>query len=222
MKAPRLIVAVVACLAVSGPAHAQIPTIDVDAIFRMGEQLVELEKQLQEQQEMVRNMTEGLSGMGDQFFRDLEGAMPENWGGAMGPSGKYGAPGREILEDRNSSLESMTPSEASEHIAQRQREHEAANLAMLQEIYDNNNRELREMQDLAARIQTADTQREVQDLQARIQTSQGAIEANSMRLNNLSMLSKAETEILERESYESFHRRATGDEGESSQLRLVR
>lgn len=217
MKAPRLLLASAICLAVSGPVSAQIATIDVKAITEMGQQLSALRNQLEEQRNMVRNMTEGLTGLGEEFFNDLNSAMPENWEDVL----DAGQRGRPVLEDRERELSDMPPSEASRVIRERQREQQAAQLAMLQDVYDKNQSQLEEMQQLSARIQTADTQRQVQDLQARIQASQGAVEANNMRLNNMTMLRQAEQELLEEESYEAFHRRATG-EGQPSQLRLVR
>lgn len=217
MKAPRLLLASAICLAVSGPVSAQIATIDVKAITEMGQQLSALRNQLEEQRNMVRNMTEGLTGLGEEFFNDLNSAMPENWEDVL----DAGQRGRPVLEDRERELSDMPPSEVSRVIRERQREQQAAQLAMLQDVYDKNQSQLEEMQQLSARIQTADTQRQVQDLQARIQASQGAVEANNMRLNNMTMLRQAEQELLEEESYEAFHRRATG-EGQPSQLRLVR
>lgn len=221
MKTPRLLFAALTCVALTGPVNAQIATIDIDAISRMGQQLSQLEAQLNEQRAMVKNMTEGLTGLGDEFFRDLNNSMPNNWEDVISPSGRYGQSGREILNDRQRELDDLSGSEASSRIHERQREQQAAQLAMLQEVYENNERQMQEMQQLSGRIETAQTQREVQDLQARIQTSQGAVEANSMRLHNMTMLREAENELLEQESYDAFHRRATGDGG-SSQLRLVR
>lgn len=217
MKAPRLLLATTVCFAVSGPVHAQFATIDVAAIAQLAQQITALESQLSEQRDMVRNMTEGLTGLGDEFFRDLNSSMPDRWEDVL----DAGERGRPILEDRERELSDMTPSEASRVIHERQREQQAAQLAMLQDVYEKNQRQLDEMRQLSNRIETADTQREVQDLQARIQASQGAVEANNMRLNNMTMLRQAEQDLLEEESYEAFHRRATG-EGQESQLRLVR
>lgn len=217
MKAPRLLLATTVCFAISGPAHAQFATIDVAAIAQMVEQVTALEKQLTQQQDMVRNMTEGLTGLGDEFFRDLNSSMPDSWEDVL----DAGQRGRPVLEDRERELSDLPPREASRVIHERQREQQAAQLAMLQDVYDKNQRQLDEMQQLSGRIETADTQREVQDLQARIQASQGAVEANNMRLNNMTMLRQAEQDLLEEESYEAFHRRATGD-GQESRLRLVR
>lgn len=223
MKAPRLLLATAVCLAVSAPVNAQIATIDVKAIAEMGQQLTALDNQLTEQRNMVKNMTDGLTGLGDEFFRDLNNSMPDNWEDVISPSGRYGQSGRDILDNREREYGDMAPNEASEHIREREKEQQAAQLAMLQEVYENNQRQMQEMQQLSGRIETAQTQREVQDLQARIQASQGAVEANNMRLNNMTMLRQSEADLLERESYDAFHRRATGDGNEaSSQLRLVR
>lgn len=217
MKAPRLLLAATVSFAISGPVHAQFATIDVAAIAQMVEQVAALEEQLRQQQDMVRNMTEGLTGLGDEFFRGLNSSMPDSWEDVL----DAGQRGRPVLEDRERELSDMPPREASRVIRERQREQQAAQLAMLQEVYDKNQRQLDEMRQLSARIETADTQRQVQDLQARIQASQGAVEANNMRLNNMTMLRQAEQDLLEEESYEAFHRRATGD-GQESRLRLVR
>lgn len=217
MKAPRLLLATAVCFAVSGPVHAQFATIDAAAILQLEQQFTQLKNQLEQQKDMVRNMTEGLTGLNDQFFSDLNQSMPDNWEDVL----DAGQRGRPVLEDRDRELSEMPPQEASRVIRQRQREQQAAQLVMLQDVYENNQRQLEEMRQLSARIETADTQRQVQDLQARIQASQGAVESNNMRLNNMTMLREAEQELLEEESYEAFHRRATG-EGRESQLRLVR
>lgn len=220
MKTPRIFFSVVAGVALSSSVQAQILTLDMDAIARMGEQLTQLQDQLNQQQEMVRNMTEGLTGLGDEFFRETENSMPERWEDAIGSSGRYGEAGRQILEQREAERLNTDPAEASRQLNDRLREAEATHLAMLQDVYENNNHQLREMQQLAARINTANSQREVNDLQARIQSSQGAIEANNMRLQNLEMLNHAETTVLDQQRREAFTDRAIRED--RSTLRLVR
>lgn len=221
MKTPRIVISVVVGLALSSSVQAQIATIDIKAITEMGQQLTQLKSQLEQQKNMLRNMTEGLTGLGDEFFNDLNNSMPDSWEDVISPNGRYGQSGRDIFEDRERELEDMSPRDASRRIHARQNEQRAAQLAMLQDVYQNNERQMREMQLLSSRIETATTQRQVQDLQARILASQGAVEANNMRLNNMTMLRNAEADLLEQESYDAFHRRSTGG-GEPSQLRLVR
>ncbi|WP_427047285.1 type IV secretion system protein [Halomonas casei] len=220
MRTPRLFIAAAAYFAISGTAHAQIATIDVEAIMNMGKQLESMKNQLEQQQKMVRNMTEGLTDLGDEFFRETVNSMPENWEDALGSSGSYGSAGRQILAEREEERSNMDPADAPRQLNERLREQEATHLAMLQDVYENNSHQLQEMQQLASHIETADTQREVNDLQARIQTSQGAIEANNMRLQNLDMLNQAETTVLDQQRREAFTDRAI--RSDRSTLRLVR
>ena len=199
----------------SSPAQAQIAVIDPAAIVHLTNQITEMAKQLETQKAMLENLTDGLGGWEYNSFGEYSGNLPKEWGDvysdALGGDSIYSSEAQSLLDALKNEIQGMDDQEATRHIQERIRQKNAIDRVMMQRVYDNQQLELSQMEELARDIEGATTQREVQELQARIQTSQGAIQANHVKLQNMQMLQEAQSRLLEDQQEDAVMRRNFGD-----------
>ena len=204
----------------SSPVQAQIAVIDPAAIVHLTNQITEMAKQLETQKAMLENLTDGLGGWEYNSFGEYSENLPKEWGDvysdALGGDSIYSSEAQSLLDALKNEVEGMNELEAVEHIGRRIEEKNATDRVMMQRVYDNQQLELSQMEELARDIEGATTQREVQELQARIQTSQGAIQANHVKLQNMAMLQEVQSRLLEDQRDQAARNRLVGDGSDDS------
>jgi type IV secretion system protein VirB5 len=88
---------------------------------------------------------------------------------------------------------------------------------MTEQAYDNQMRELNDMQTLTQQIGQATTQKQIEDLQARIQTAQGAIHGEQTKLQLMAMGQQAQQQLLQQQKAVAQKRYLLGDDDEQNQ-----
>ena len=217
MKKLAMATGLVAALAT--PAYAQVAVIDAGSIGHLLTQIEEMRNQLETQQRTLEALT-GSRSYNHGNFGQYGDNLPEEWGDAygdaLGGDSVYQADAQSVLDALSNEVEGMNELEAVNHMNNRIREKNATDRVMMQRVYDNQQLELREMEELAQEIDSAETQKDIQDLQARIQTSQGAIQANQVKLQNMAMLQEVQSRLLEDQRDQAARNRLIGDGSEDS------
>lgn len=217
--AKKLAMATGLVVALANPAYAQVAVFDASSLAHLATQISKMKDQLEEQKRMYEALT-GARSYNHGNFGQYGDNLPEEWGDvygdALGGDSAYQADAQSVLDALSSEVEGMNELEAVNHMNNRIREKNATDRVMMQRVYDNQQLELREMEELAQEIDSAQTQKDIQDLQARIQTSQGAIQANQVKLQNMAMLQEVQSRLLEDQREQAARNRLIGDGSEDS------
>lgn len=191
---------------------AQIPVTDAASIaqrsIELGKQLVEMKSQLEQMRQQYEALT-GSSGRGGLLNDSIQQAannFPTQWGDAYGDgsgSGRYFDDAEAMLSDLRSKMASMSPSQALDYARQQRQQKGIYDRVMTEQVYNDQMRELANMQELTNQIDTSTSMKEIADLQARIGTAQGTIQAQQQKLQSMAMLQQAQDKILEEQQNEA-------------------
>lgn len=183
----------------------------------MVQQLTQLKAQLEQQ----KRMYESLSGSGNYGAMLSNGAqtiqnnLPEDWttvyNDAMGSSSMSGE-ATSMQGAFDSKINNMSRADALAYANKQLREKGAYDRVMAQKAYNNQMRELEDIQTLTASIDTTTSQKEISDLQARIQTAQGTIQGEQAKLQLMAMLQKSQDKMLEQQKELAVRRYSIGTE----------
>ncbi len=200
---------------------AQIPVTDVVSIAaraeQMAMQLVQLKNQLGQMEQQYAALT-GSSGAGSLLpnaIGQAANSFPQDWqnvyGDTLGGSSPYANSAGAMLSRMKQNIAGMTPSQAIDYAGQQREQEGAYNRAMTQKVYDDQMRNLSNLQDLTQQINSASSLKDTADLQARIGTAQGTIQAEQEKLQAMAMLQRAQSQLLETQENEANNRYMYGD-----------
>ncbi|HHG5524310.1 type IV secretion system protein [Pseudomonas aeruginosa] len=189
-------------------------------VENMVQQLAQLKAQLETQKAMYESMT-GARGFGSVLPDStgiLQQNLPQDWrkiySDAMNSSSSITGSVRDMVGRFDSEIQGMGRIEALEFVNQRIKEKGAYDRVMAERAYNNQMRELQDIQALTAQIDTTTTQKEIADLQARIQTAGGAIQGEQAKLQLMAMLQQAQDKVLEQQKETAVRRYVIGEPGE--------
>lgn len=192
-------------------------------VQQMIQQLANLKEQLSTQQGMYGAMT-GSSGMGGMLpdsTSTYQKNLPEDWNrvyaDAMNSNSSVTGDAQSMLSQFDSQIEGMDPEEAMNFTKARMREKGAYDRVLAQTAYNNQMRELEDIQALTDRIDSTTSQKEIADLQARIGTAQGAIQGEQAKLQLMSMLQSSQDKILQQQRSQAAKRWAVGTGSDDNQ-----
>jgi type IV secretion system protein VirB5 len=122
---------------------------------------------------------------------------------------------RDMLGQFDSEVENMGRTEALDLVNQRLKEKGAYDRVMAQQAYNNQMRELEDIQTLTNQIDTTTSQKEIADLQARISTAQGAIQGEQAKLQLMAILQQSQDKVLQQQQQTAVRRYVIGDQNDS-------
>ncbi|MGP8741417.1 type IV secretion system protein [Pseudomonas aeruginosa] len=215
-------------LGVASVSHAQVIVEDpgvlantVLQVENMVQQLANLKSQLETQEGMYASMTgaRGFGGMLPGSAGELQKNLPADWGkvysDAMNSNSSITGSVRDMLGQFDSEVENMGRSEALDLVNQRLKEKGAYDRVMAQQAYNNQMRELEDIQTLTNQIDTTTSQKEIADLQARISTAQGAIQGEQAKLQLMAILQQSQDKVLQQQQQTAVRRYVIGDQNDS-------
>lgn len=104
---------------------------------------------------------------------------------------------RSKINQMSSALNGMSPNQAMQYLRRQEQIKAASDGVMTESIYNNQMRELQNMEQLTAAIKSASTPKEIADLQARIQTAQGEIQAEQEKINLIKIAQDSQQKLLD-------------------------
>ncbi|TXC85486.1 type IV secretion system protein [Paraburkholderia azotifigens] len=208
-------------------AHAQIitacPTCDLTVVTQAMQQIAQLKAQLdqaRQQYEAITGSVGGYSSMLPMSISSLRGNLPQNWSqvysDAMNSTSSVSGSASSILSQFDNQIRGMGRGDALKFIDQQLHAKGAYDRAMTEQAYDNQMRELNDMQTLTQQIGQATTQKQIEDLQARIQTAQGAIHGEQAKLQLMAMGQQAQEQLLRQQQAIAQKRYLLGDDSETN------
>ncbi|MDU9036981.1 type IV secretion system protein [Pseudomonas corrugata] len=193
----------------------------VASLGHMIEQIAQAKAQLEQQKRMYESLS-GASGFGrllSNSAQTIQDNLPEDWttvyNDAMGSSSMSGD-ATSMQEAFDSKINNMSRAEALAYANKQLREKGAYDRVMAQKAYNNQMRELEDIQTLTARIDTTTSQKEISDLQARIQTAQGTIQGEQAKLQLMAMLQKSQDKMLDQQKELAVRRYSIGTEDDDN------
>lgn len=206
-------------------ANAQIVTNDPALNITQGlqlqnqiQQLANALQQLKTQQDMLSNIS-GASGYGSMLGGSTnvyKQNLPEDWGqvysDAMNSSSSLTGSANSMLGRFDQQIQNMAPAEAMAFTRNKLREKGAYDRVMAENAYNNQMRELSDIQTLTAQIDSTTSLKQIQDLQARIQTAQGAIQGETAKMALMNMLQGSQDKILQEQHEKAVRRFTIGDD----------
>jgi len=191
-------------------------------VQQMIQQLANLKEQLSTQQGMYGAMT-GSSGMGGMLpdsTSTYQQNLPEDWNkvyaDAMNSNSSVTGDAQSMLSQYDSEIEGMDRIEAMDYVNQRLREKGAYDRVVAQKAYNNQMRELEDIQALTDRIDSTTSQKEISDLQARISTAQGAIQGEQTKIQLMAVLQESQNKLLEQQQKKAVDRWLLGEPGNNT------
>lgn len=227
MKFVRIIVAAAVLAASCASAQAQIvvtnPTSFAQQAANFAQQIANLRSQLQQAESQYAAITGNIGQYQNLLptsLSTLKGNLPQNWeqvySDAMNSSSSVSGSASSILSRFDSQIQGMGRGDAMTFINQQLHAKGAYDRAMTEQAYDNEMRELNDMQSLTNQIGQATTQKQIEDLQARIQTAQGAIHGEQAKLQLMAMGQQAQDNLLRQQQSVAQKRYLYGDDSESN------
>ncbi|HGA2320496.1 TPA: type IV secretion system protein [Pseudomonas putida] len=224
MNLRPLAIAILIAVAPMG-AIAQIvtndPALNITQGLQLANQVKELAnalEQLKTQQSMLDNMS-GSSGYGSMLSNSnstYKQNLPEDWGqvysDAMNSSSALTGTANSLLGKFDQQIQSMPPADAMEFTKTKLREKGAYDRVMAENAYNNQMRELSDIQTLTSQIDSTTSSKQIQDLQARILTAQGAIQGESAKFQLMSMLQNSQDKMLQQQHESAVRRFTLGDD----------
>ncbi|EGD4232513.1 type IV secretion system protein [Salmonella enterica subsp. enterica serovar Meleagridis] len=174
----------------------------VEQLQQMEQQLTQLKSQLETQKNMYESMakTTNLGELLGTSTSELANNLPENWkevyADALNSSSSVTPSVNNMMGQFNAEVDGMSPGEAITYMNKKLAEKGAYDRVIAEKAYNNQMRELSDMQALTKQIKTAPDLKSIADLQARIQTSQGAIQGEQAKLNLMNMLQQSQDKLL--------------------------
>jgi type IV secretion system protein VirB5 len=208
-------------------AHAQIvtacPTCDLTVVTQAMQQIAQLKAQLDQARQQYEAMTGSIGGYSSMLptsASTLRNNLPQNWSqvysDAMNSSSSVSGSASSILSQFDNQIHGMGRGDALKFIDQKLHEKGAFDRAMTEQAYDNQMRELNDMQSLTQQIGQATTQKQIADLQARIATAQGAIHGEQAKLQLMAMGQQAQEQLLRQQQAIAQKRYLLGDDSETN------
>ncbi|KLB47830.1 type IV secretion system protein, partial [Xanthomonas euvesicatoria] len=119
---------------------------------------------------------------------------------------------QQLLGQFDSQISNMGRGDALTFIRKQMREKGAYDRVMAESAYNNQMRELQDIEALTRQIDRTTSMKQIADLQARIQTSQGAIQGEQAKLHLMSMLQQSQDRILQSQQEKAVRRYTIGEE----------
>lgn len=209
-------------------AHAQIVVTDPTSLAQRATNFLQQIAQMKAQLDQARQQYEAMSGTIGSYQNmlptstsTLRNNLPQNWSqvysDAMNSTSSVSGSASSILSRFDGQIRGMGRGDALTFIDQQLHSKGAYDRAMTEQAYDNEMRELNDMQTLSQQIGQATTQKQIEDLQARIQTAQGAIHGEQTKLQLMAMGQQAQQQLLEQQREVAQKRYLIGDPSESNQ-----
>ncbi|MBZ5763336.1 hypothetical protein LAV84_27855 [Rhizobium sp. VS19-DR104.2] len=224
----KLLAATIAAALAAPLAQAQVVVEDPGVLANTIEQISYMTKQLAEAQAQVSQLKQqyealtGSSGMGSLLPNSastLRQNLPEDWSkvysDAMNSSSSITGSARQMLGRFDDQIANMGRGEALSFIRQQMREKGAYDRVMAETAYNNQMRELQDIEALTRQIDSTTSMKQIADLQARIQTSQGAIQGENAKLQLMAMLRDSQDRMLQSQQQKAVQRYTIGEDGES-------
>jgi len=176
---------------------------NVEQVRQMVAQVEQLKQQLAQQKAQYEALT-GNSGLGSLLngsISDLSGNLPADWksvySDAMNSNSSITGSAGQMLSEFDSQIDNMGSGEALNFINQKMREKGAYDRVMAEKAYNNQMRELKDMEALTNQIDSTTDMKQISDLQARIQTASGAIQGENTKLHLMGMLQQSQDKMLQ-------------------------
>ena len=223
---PRAIA--IALAASCAGAHAQIVVTDPTSLAQRATNFLQQIAQMKAQLDQARRQYEAMSGTLGSYQNilptstsTLRNNLPQNWSqvysDAMNSTSSVSGSASSILSQFDNQIRGRGRGDALKFIDQKLHEKGAYDRAMTEQAYDNQMRELNDMQTLTQQIGQATTQKQIEDLQARIQTAQGAIHGEQAKLQLMAMGQQAQQQLLQQQKAVAQKRYLLGDDDEQNQ-----
>ncbi|PNV26472.1 type IV secretion system protein [Xanthomonas citri] len=224
----KLLAGALAVALITPSVHAQMIVEDpgvlantIQQISYMTQQLAEAKSQVEQLRQQYAALT-GNSGMGalmPNSASTLRENLPEDWtkvySDAMNSSSSITGSAQQLLGQFDSQISNMGRGDALTFIRKQMREKGAYDRVMAENAYNNQMRELQDIEALTRQIDRTTSMKQIADLQARIQTSNGAIQGEQAKLQLMSMLQQSQDRILQSQQEKAVRRYTIGEEGES-------
>lgn len=229
------IVACVAALALAPvSAQAQLITLDPTQAANMLTQFTHMKAQLDQLKSQVETARKeydaltGSSGIGSLISGStslFKANLPQDWtrvySDAMNSTSSITASASSMLAQFKSQIANMGRGDALKFIQQQLQTKGAYDRQMVQMAYDNQMRELNDMQELTNQIDKTTTPKQILDLQARIQTAQGAIQGEQTKLQLMAMAQQAQDKLLKVQEEEAVLRYTIGTDHDHTAPRIT-
>jgi len=207
----------------NGLAQHGIPTFDTTAVARMMDQIkqgAEQIKQLEAQLNQMKDLHNSLNGLTDgASIQDLLGkssvakALPDNYadyqkmikGGGGGKAGDYARTYREENEVKLSSTGGNVKQEVEEfyqNALEKQKDLNAETAGTGHAVYESAVETAKKIEEIAKRLESAETPKEVHDYQAQLVALQAKIQTDMLKMQSLAMAQDAYYKTLETRSQE--------------------
>lgn len=227
MKTLRKTAIVIALAATCASARAQIVVTDPTSLAQRAanflQQIAEMKRQLdqaRQQYDAITGSVGNYQGLLPTSVGTLKGNLPQNWSqvysDAMNSTSSVSGPASSILSQFDGQIRGMGRGDALHFIDQKLHEKGAYDRAMTEQAYNNQMRELNDMQALTAQIGQASSSKQILDLQARIQTAQGAIHGEQAKLALMAMGQQSQKELLKQQQAVAQKRYLLGDDSEAN------
>lgn len=224
MSMKRVVLGCMAALALAPVgAQAQWVVIDPTQAVNMATQLKHMVDQLNALKSQVDaakrqyDALTGSSGLGSLLSGStslFKANLPQDWtrvySDAMNSKSSITASASSMLAQFKSQIANMGRGDALKFIQQQLEVKGAYDRQMAQMAYDNQMRELNDMQALTEQIDKTATPKQIMDLQARIQTAQGAIQGEQTKLQLMAMAQQAQDKLLKVQQEEAVLRYTIG------------
>jgi type IV secretion system protein VirB5 len=182
----------------------------------MVQQLTQLQNQLTQMENTYKSLS-GSSGFGQLLNGSnsvIQQGLPSDvskvYNDAMGSSSVNTGAATAMSNSFDSQINNMSRGDALTYINTQLRQKGAYDRVATQNAYNNQMRELTDMQSMTQQIDSTTSQKEISDLQARIQTSQGTIQGEQAKLQLMSMLQGSQDKILEQQKELAVRRYSIG------------
>lgn len=205
-------------------SHAQVVVEDPGVLANsalqvqnMIQQLANLKSQLEAQESMLRSMTgsRGFGAMLPDSASTLQQNLPADWSriysDAINANSSITGSVRDMVGQFDREVTGLNRQAALDLVNKRLKEKGAYDRVMAERAYNNQMRELQDIQALTARIDTTTSQKEISDLQARIQTASGAIQGEQAKLQLMSILQKSQDKVYRQQQETAVRRYVIGD-----------
>ncbi|SEF11275.1 type IV secretion system protein VirB5 [Burkholderia sp. WP9] len=208
-------------------AHAQIVVTDPTSLAQRAANFLQQIGQMKAQLDQARQQYEAMSGTIGSYSSmlptstsTLRNNLPQNWSAvysdAMNSTSSVSGSASSILSQFDNQIRGMGRGDALKFIDEKLHEKGAYDRAMTEQAYDNQMRELNDMQSLTQQIGQATTQKQIEDLQARIGTAQGAIHGEQTKLQLMAMGQQAQERLLRQQQAIAQKRYLLGDDSETN------
>lgn len=227
MKTLRKIAIVCALAAVAVSANAQIVVTDPTSLAQDAANFLKQIQSMRDQLAQAKQQYDAITGTIGEYknmlptsLAQLRNNLPQNWSqvysDAMNSSSSITGTASSILSQFDGQIRGMGRLQAVQFIGQKLREKGAYDRAMTEQAYNNQMRELNDMQALTNQIGSATTEKQILDLQARIQTAQGAIHGEQAKLALMAMGQRSQQQLLEQQQSLARKRYVLGDDNEAN------